>query len=131
MIKQKPKDNVVYYMVLLKLAFHEENIEKFNLLFEEFHNIDLGKKINMRIDYNEYDEEQTGLFTTNSEYLRIIQLAKLRNITPEQQYNLKEHSQDLSVRELKILAGELESYKKQYNLIDFNDMITEFVKSDA
>ena len=49
----------------------------------------------------------------------------------DRQYNLKEHSQDLSVRELKILAAELESYKKQYNLIDFNDMITEFVKSDA
>ena len=52
-IKQKPKDNIVYYMVLLKLAFHEENIEKFNLLFEEFHNIDLGKKIN--IDFKVFE----------------------------------------------------------------------------
>ena len=76
------------------------------------HYADLGNKINMRIDYNEYDEEQTGIFTTHSDYLRIIQLAKLRGITPEQQYNLREHSQDLSVRDLKILDNELKEYKK-------------------
>ena len=124
------EDDLPYFRTLHSLAFRRLGIKKEQVM-QRRHYADLGKKINMRIDYNEYDEEQTGLFTTNSEYLRIIQLAKLRNITPEQQYNLKEHSQDLSVRELKILAGELESYKKQYNLIDFNDMITEFVKSDA
>ena len=53
------------------------------------HYVDLGNKINMRIDYNEYDEEQTGIFTTHSDYLRVIQLARLRVITPEQQYNLR------------------------------------------
>jgi DNA helicase-2/ATP-dependent DNA helicase PcrA len=124
------EDDLPYFRTLHSLAFRRLGIKKEQVM-QRRHYEDLGKKINMRIDYNEYDQEQTGLFTTNSEYLRIIQLAKLRNITPEQQYNLKEHSQDLSVRELKILAGELESYKKQYNLIDFNDMITEFVKSDA
>ena len=123
------EDDLPYFRTLHSLAFRRLGIKKEQVM-QRRHYEDLGKKINMRIDYNEYDQEQTGLFTTNSEYLRIIQLAKLRNITPEQQYNLKEHSQDLSVRELKILAGELESYKKQYNLIDFNDMITEFVKSD-
>ena len=124
------EDDLPYFRTLHSLAFRRLGIKKEQVM-QRRHYEDLGKKINMRIDYNEYDQEQTGLFTTNSEYLRIIQLAKLRNITPEQQYNLKEHSQDLSVRELKILAGELDSYKKQYNLIDFNDMITDFVKSDA
>ena len=95
------------------------------------HYVDLGNKINIRIDYNEYDEEQTGIFTTHSDYLRVIQLARLRGITPEQQYNLREHSQDLSVRDLKILDNELKEYKKQYGLIDFNDMISEFIKSDV
>jgi superfamily I DNA/RNA helicase len=102
------EDDLPYFRTLHSLAFRRLGIKKEQVM-QRRHYADLGKKINMRIDYNEYDEEQTGLFTTNSEYLRIIQLAKLRNITPEQQYNLKEHSQDLSVRELKILAGELES----------------------
>ena len=35
------------------------------------------------------------------------------------------------MRDLKILSNELEAYKKEYGLIDFNDMITQFIKSDS
>ena len=124
------EDDLPYFRTLHSLAFRKLGIKKENVM-QRKHYADLGKKINMRIDYNEWDEEQTGLFTTNSDYLRVIQLAKLRGITPEQQYNLQEHSQDLSVRDLKNLSNELEEYKKQYGLIDFNDMITQFIKSDV
>jgi len=124
------EDDLPYFRTLHSLAFRRLGIKKEDVM-QRKHYEDLGKKINMRIDYNEYDNEQTGIFTTNSDYLRVIQLAKLRGITPEQQYNLKEHTQDLSVRDLKILDGELKAYKKQYGLIDFNDMILDFIKSDA
>ena len=124
------EDDLPYFRTLHSLAFRKLGIKKENVM-QRKHYADLGNKINMRIDYNEYDEEQTGIFTTHSDYLRIIQLAKLRGITPEQQYNLREHSQDLSVRDLKILDNELKEYKKQYGLIDFNDMITQFIKSDV
>ena len=30
-----------------------------------------------------------------------------------------------------IISNELERYKKEYNLIDFNDMIIDFTKSDT
>ena len=59
-----------------------------------------------------------------------MQIAKLRGITPEQQFNLKEHTQDITVKQLKQFVSDLNQYKKDYNLIDFTDMITEFVKSD-
>ena len=94
------------------------------------HYEDLGQKINLPLDYNDYDEEETGLFTTKSDYLRIINLAKLRNITVDQQFNLGEHNQDVEYDKLTIIANELERYKKEYGLIDFNDMILDFVKSD-
>ena len=84
----------------------------------------------MVVDYNEYDNEHTGLFTTKSDLLRIVQLAKLRDITPEQQFNLKEHSQNITIHQLKQFVSDLNQYKKDYGLIDFTDMITEFVKSD-
>jgi hypothetical protein len=44
---------------------------------------------------------------------------------------LKEHTQDVEFNKLKIIANELERYKKEYNLVDFNDMILNFTKSDA
>ena len=124
------EDDLPYFRTLHSLAFRRLGIKKENVM-QRKHYVDLGNKINIRIDYNEYDEEQTGIFTTHSDYLRVIQLARLRGITPEQQYNLREHSQDLSVRDLKILDNELKAYKKQYGLIDFNDMISEFIKSDV
>jgi len=124
------EDDLPYFRTLHSLAFRRLGMKKENVM-QRKHYADLGKKINMRLDYNEYDPEQTGLFTTNSEYLRIIQLAKLRGTTPEQQYNLKEHTQDLSVKELKILSNEIDAYKKEYGLIDFNDMITQFTGSDV
>ena len=97
---------------------------------QKSHYEDLGKKLGIKLDYHDYDNNESGLFTTNSDLLRIVQLAKLRGITPEQQYNLKEHTQDITEPELKIISNELLRYKKQHNLIDFTDMITEFIRTD-
>ena len=44
--------------------------------------------------------------------------------------NLKEHNQKLEYTKLKIIANELDRYKKEYGLIDYNDMILDFVKSN-
>ena len=122
-------DDLPYFRTLHSLAFRRLGINKENVM-QRRHYEDLGQKINLPLDYNDYDEEETGLFTTKSDYLRIINLAKLRNITIDQQFNLGEHNQDVEYDKLNIIANELDRYKKEYNLIDFNDMILDFVKSD-
>ena len=124
------EDDLPYFRTLHSLAFRRLGIKKENVM-QKRHYEDLGKKIDFPVDYMEYDDEEGGIFTTKSDYLRIIQLAKLRNITISQQYDLQEHTQDVEYNKLKIIANELASYKKQYGLIDFNDMILDFVKSDA
>ena len=105
------EDDLPYFRTLHSLAFRRLGIKKENVM-QRRHYEDLGKKINMRLDYNEYDREHTGLFTTNSDLLRIIQLARLKNITPEQQYNLKQHTQNIKVRELIDFSHQLKEYKK-------------------
>ena len=123
------EDDLPYFRTLHSLAFRRLGINKENVM-QRRHYEDLGKKIQIPIDYNDYDDEETGLFTTKSDYLRIINLAKLRNITLDQQFNLKEHTQKLEYDKLIIIANELDRYKKEYGLIDYNDMILDFVKSD-
>ena len=123
------EDDLPYFRTLHSLAFRRLGIKKDEVM-QRRHYEDLGKKTNYSLDYNEYDNEHTGLFTTKSDLLRIVQMAKLRSITPEQQYNLKEHTQDITLKQLKQFVHDLNQYKKDYNLIDFTDMITEFVKSD-
>ena len=95
------------------------------------HYADLGNKLGFPVDYEENDQEMNGIFSAKSDYLRILQLAKLRNISFEKQYDLKEHTQDVEFDKLKIIAHELERYKKEYGLVDFNDMILNFIKANA
>ena len=123
------EDDLPYFRTLHSLAFRKLGIKKQNVM-QKMHYEDLGKKLKMKLDYHEYDNNESGLFTTKSDLLRIVQLAKLRNITPEEQYNLRQHTQDITESELKRFSNELSRYKKEYNLIDFTDMITEFIKSD-
>ena len=124
------EDDLPYFRTLHSLAFRRLGIKKENVM-QRRHYMDLGKKIGFPVSYAIYENDHSGIFTSDSEYLRIINLAKLRGLTPEQQYDLNEHNQDLERDKLKIIANELDRYKKEYGLIDFNDMITMFTKSDA
>ena len=124
------EDDLPYFRTLHSLAFKRLGWDKTKVM-QKRHYEDLGKKIKIPIDYNDWDDEETGLFTTKSDYLRIIHLAKLRNIKLDQQFDLKEHNQKLEYNKLIIIAEELEKYKKEYGLKDYNDMILEFTKSES
>ena len=123
------EDDLPYFRTLHSLAFRKLGLKK-DQVMQSRHYKDLGNKLGFPVNYAKYEDDHNGIFTSDSEYLRIINLAKLRNITPEQQYNLGEHNQDLERDKLRIIAHELERYKKEHTLIDFNDMILEFIKSD-
>ena len=123
------EDDLPYFRTLHSLAFRRLGIKKENVM-QRRHYQDFGKKIKEEINYADYENDHNGIFTSDSEYLRIVNLAILKGITAEQQYNLQEHNQDLELDKLKIIANELQRYKKEHGLIDFNDMILEFTKSD-
>jgi len=122
------EDDLPYFRTLHSLAFRKLGLKK-DQVMQSRHYKDLGKKLGFPVTYAEHQEDH-GIFTSDSEYLQIIQLAQLRNITPEQQYNRREHTQDLELDKLHTIHNELKRYKKEHNLIDFNDMILNFIKSD-
>ena len=124
------EDDLPYFRTLHSLAFRRLGIQKQNVM-QKRHYADLGNKLGFPVDYEENDQEMNGIFSTKSDYLRILQLAKLRNISFEKQYDLKEHTQDVEFDKLKIIAHELERYKKEYGLVDFNDMILNFIQANA
>ena len=123
------EDDLPYFRTLHSLAFRKLGIKKEDVM-QRRHYVDLGKKLGFPVNYAKFEDDHGGIFTSDSEYLRIINLAKLRNITAEQQFDLAEHNSDLERDKLRIIANEIERYKKEYNLIDFNDMILKFIKSD-
>jgi superfamily I DNA/RNA helicase len=115
------EDDLPYFRTLHSLAFRKLGVNK-DQVMQKRHYEDLGRKLNLFIDYNEHDQEETGLFTTKSDYLRLIHLAKLRNITLEQQIKLGEHNTEVDYDTLVHLKNELQRYKKEYNLIDYKDL---------
>jgi len=122
------EDDLPYFRTLHSLAFRKLGLKK-DQVMQPRHYKDLGKKLGFPVAYAEHSHDH-GIFTSDSEYLQIIQLAQLRNITPEQQFDRREHTQDLERNKLTIIYNELQRYKKEYALIDFNDMILNFIKSD-
>ena len=123
------EDDLPYFRTLHSLAFRKLGLKK-DQVMQSSHYKDLGKRLGFPVTYAEHQEDHRGFFTSDSEFLQIINLAKVRNITLEQQYNKREHTQDLELNKLYNIAEALRIYKKEYNLIDFNDMILDFVKSD-
>jgi len=123
------EDDLPYFRTLHSLAFRKLGLKK-DQVMQSRHYKDLGEKLGFPVTYADHQEDHGGFFTSDSEYLQIINLAKVRNTTLEQQYNKQEHTQDLELSKLHIISNELQRYKKEYNLIDFNDMILDFVKSD-
>ena len=156
-LKQTDPDKIGYFAFTQKAAYEARDraIKKFNLTeddlpyFRPLHSLGfkrlgykkedvmqpsdykyLGTKLGFPVNYAKYEEDYGGVFTSDSEYLRVINLAKLRNITPLQQYDLGEHNQDLERDKLRIIANEIRRYKKEHTLKDYNDMILEFTQSD-
>jgi len=123
------EDDLPYFRTLHSLAFRKLGLKK-DQVMQSRHYKDLGKRLGFPVTYAEHQEDHGGFFTSDSEFLQIINLAKVRNITLEQQYNKREHTQDLELDKLHDIAEALRIYKKEHNLIDFNDMILDFVKSD-
>src|SRR5210317_198284 len=123
------EDDLPYFRTLHSLAFRKLGLKK-DQVMQTRHYKDLGDKLGFPVTYADYQEDQGSIFTSDSEYLRTIQLAQLRNITPELQFDLGEHTQDLERDKLIIIHNEIRRYKKEYSLIDYNDMILDFTKSD-
>ncbi len=105
------EDDLPYFRTLHSLAFRRLGIKKDDVM-QKRHYEDLGRKMHLILDYHEYDNEHSGLFTTKSDLLRIVQIARLRGITPEQQYHLREHTQDIKVKDIKQFVSDLVQYKK-------------------
>ena len=100
------------FRTLHSLAFRRLGIKKEDVM-QRRHYVDFGKRVKEDIGYAKYEDDHNGFFTTDSEYLRLINLAKLRNIAPEKLYDAGEHNGDLERDKVITIAKELEKYKEQ------------------
>ena len=124
------KKDLPYFQTLHSFAFNQLGLKEENVMQEE-HYKKIGETCGIQIKYANHETNQwNGIFSSDSEYLSLINLAKVKQITPLEQFDKNEHLTWVERFKLDAIAKEIENFKKTYGLIDFNDMIEKFLKAE-
>ena len=128
MLKIFPKysqKDLKYFRTLHSLAFTELGMKKSNVMQDE-HYEDIGRKLGIEVTVYSNGDEKTGFVDSDSEYFNIINAARIKENTIEEEYNTDMYSEDIDKHQLKILKDEVDNYKQAYGLVDYTDMIEKF-----
>ena len=79
------------------------------------------------LNFETYATED-GTMIYGNDYIKLINLARCRKISLENQYALHEHLQDISFSNLEYLERCLIKYKEKKGMFEFIDMISEFIR---
>ena len=121
------KKDIKYFQTLHSLAFNNLGLKEENVMQEGNYQA-IGESCGIQIKYASYETNNfNGIFSSNSEYLSLINLARVRQITAEEQFNRNEHLSWISKNKLIGIEKEINNYKSAHNLIDFTDMIQQFL----
>jgi superfamily I DNA/RNA helicase len=122
--KYSQKD-LKYFRTLHSLAFTELGMKKSNVMQDE-HYEDIGRKLGIEVTIYSKGDDKTGFVDSDSEYFNLINAARIKENTLEEEYNTDMYSEDIDKHQLKILNDEVDNYKQAYGLVDYTDMIEKF-----
>jgi DNA helicase-2/ATP-dependent DNA helicase PcrA len=109
------------------LAFNTLGLKEENVMQELNYKV-IGETCGIQIKYASYETNNwNGIFSSDSEYLSMINLARVREISVMDQLDRNEHLSRIERDKLDAIEQEINSYKKVFGLIDFTDMIQKFL----
>lgn len=120
------KSDVKFFQTLHSLAFHTLGMNEDNVM-QPVHYEQLGKEIGIKVNYYE-GENETGYLNCDDEYFKLINKSRIKDISIEDEFNTNEWSRDIDFEILNNIYHNFLNYKKAYNLYDYTDMITQFIK---
>ena len=93
-LKQKPnleKKDIEYFRTLHSLAFNNLGLKEENVM-NELNYKAIGETCGIQINYASYETNTfNGIFSSDSEYLNLINLARVKRISSLEQLDLNEH----------------------------------------
>ena len=123
------KKDLKYFRTLHSLAFTRLGLKKSEVMQDE-HYEDIGRQLGIEMTVYSNGQETTGFVDSNSEYFNLINAARIKEISIEDEYNTDMYSQEMNKQLLQIISDELHNYKNSYKLVDFTDMIEKFNVSE-
>ena len=125
MLEKNPgldKKNLRYFQTLHSFAFHTLGMSEENVM-QPVHYEQIGKELNLRVTDS---GDESGYLNFNSEYFRLINKARVKGISVEDEFNTNEWSDEVDYETLGHIYLNYNHFKGD-SLYDFNDMITKFV----
>jgi DNA helicase-2/ATP-dependent DNA helicase PcrA len=123
------RKDLKYFRTLHSLAFTRLGLKKSEVMQDE-HYEDIGRKLGIEVTVYSNGQETTGFVDSNSEYFNLINAARIKESSIEDEYNTDMYSQDMDKRLLQIISNEVQNYKDSFKLVDFTDMIERFNVSE-
>ena len=121
------KKDIKHFQTLHSLAFNNLGLREENVM-QELNYKAIGESCGIQIKYASYETNGwNGIFSSDSEYLNIINLARAKQIHPLDQFDKNEHLTHVERNKLDGINREIDNYKDTYNLIDFTDMLDRFL----
>ena len=119
------RKHLKHFRTLHSLAFNRLGMKKSEVMQDE-HYEDIGRDLGIEVTVYSDGQESTGFVDSNSEYFNLINAARIKEISIEEEYNTGMYSYELEKNLLYILEKELNNYKESFKLYDFTDMIEKF-----
>ena len=121
------KKDIKYFQTLHSLAFNNLGLREENVMQEGNYKA-IGETCGIQIKYASHETNNfNGIFSSNSEYLSLINVARVKQISTEKQFDLNEHLTWITRFKLTAIEKEINNYKKTHGLIDFTDMLQKFL----
>ena len=121
------KKDIKYFQTIHSLAFNCLGLKEENVM-QDLNYKAIGEKCGIQVRYAAYETNSwNGIFSSNSEYLTLINLAKSNQIESIQQFDKNEHLGKLERYKVDAISKEIEDYKKTHELIDYHDMLKKFL----
>jgi DNA helicase-2/ATP-dependent DNA helicase PcrA len=100
----------------------EENV------MQPVHYEQIVKELSIRVNY--YSEaDDSGYLNCDNEYFKLINKARIKDISIEDEFNTNEWSREIDFELLNHIYVNFLNYKESYNLYDYTDMITQFINN--
>ena len=122
------KKDIKHFQTLHSLAFNNLGLKEENVM-QELNYKRIGEECGIQISYASYETNSwNGIFSSNSEYLNLINLARVRQTSPLEELDRNEHLGKIERFKLDAIAQEIDNYKQVNGLIDFTDMLDKFLE---
>ena len=122
------KDDLKYFQTLHSFAFRALGINK-DKVMNNNHYKHFGKLMGVHVGYASHQSEESDYFSSDSEYLSIIELAKARGVSTREQFDQNAHTGDIEWHLLEAFDRGLKRYKVEYGLVDFSGMIMQAIEN--